>query len=154
MLGTLDRLSKHPGLERSVGKMGALPTMPGSGSANFQAELNTFQSQAFIPMVAQLKGMGALSDAEGKKLTAAVGALDPKMGEQAFRESLARIIGDMTAARARLAGGEKAPPAGSSGTTGSWDAAKPMAVTNAADYAKIPSGATYTSPDGKLRKKP
>lgn len=104
MLGTLDRLSQHPGLARSVGVLGALPTIPGSHSANFQAELNTFQSQAFLPMVAQLKGMGALSDAEGKKLTAAVGALDPKMGETAFRESVKRITDDMNAARARMAG--------------------------------------------------
>lgn len=27
-------------------------------------------------------------------------------------------------------------------------------VTNAADYAKVPSGATYTTPDGKTRRKP
>lgn len=104
MLGTLDRLAAHPGLKRSVGVTGAFPTMPGSESANFQAELNTFQSQAFLPMVAQLKGMGALSDAEGKKLTAAVGALDPKMGEDAFRESVARITNEMEAARERMAG--------------------------------------------------
>lgn len=111
MLGTLDRLSNHPGLSRSVGRMGALPTMPGSDSANFQAELNTFQSQAFLPMVAQLKGMGALSDAEGKKLTAAVGALDPKMGEQAFRDSISRITNDMEAARQRVSGQPTAPRA-------------------------------------------
>lgn len=109
MLGTLDRLTKHPGLSRSVGMVGAFPTMPGSESANFQAELDTFQSQAFIPMVAQLKGMGALSDAEGKKLTAAVGALNPKMGEQAFRDSVARITADMEAARARVSGQPRAP---------------------------------------------
>lgn len=109
MLGTLDRLSKHPGLSRSVGIVGALPTMPGSDSANFQAELNTFQSQAFLPMVAQLKGMGALSDAEGKKLTAAVGALDPKMGEQAFRDSVDRIKSDMEDARARVSGQPRTP---------------------------------------------
>ena len=115
MLGTLDRLGKHSGLSRSVGVTGAFPTMPGSDSANFQAELNTFQSQAFLPMVAQLKGMGALSDAEGKKLTAAVGALDPKMGEQAFRDSVARITADMEAARTRVAG---APRAG--GASGEW----------------------------------
>lgn len=107
MLGTLDRLSNHPGLARSVGIYGALPTMPGSDSANFQAELETFKSQAFIPMVSQLKGMGALSDAEGKKLSAAVGALDPKMGEKAFRESVGRVIADMQAARDRMAGGAK-----------------------------------------------
>lgn len=105
MLGTLDRLGKHPGLSASVGISGKFPTMPGSDSANFQAELNTFQSQAFIPMVAQLKGMGALSDTEGKKLTAAVGALDPNMGEKAFRESVARITSDMSAARKRMVGG-------------------------------------------------
>lgn len=51
MLGTLRRLADHPGLARSVGAIGAFPTMPGSESANFKAELDTFQSQAFIPMV-------------------------------------------------------------------------------------------------------
>lgn len=111
MLGTLDRLASHPGLSRSVGVVGAFPTMPGSDSANFQAELNTFQSQAFIPMVSQLKGMGALSDAEGKKLTAAVGALDPRMGEQAFRDSIERIKADMNAARQRVANSMRQPVA-------------------------------------------
>jgi len=104
MLGTLNRLSEHPGLARSVGVVGAFPTMPGSESANFKAELDTFQSQAFIPMVSQLKGMGALSDAEGKKLTAAVGALNPNMGEKAFRESIDRITSEMESARARVSG--------------------------------------------------
>lgn len=115
MLGSLDRLGKHPGLARSVGLTGAFPTMPGSESANFKAELDTFQSQAFLPMVSQLKGMGALSDAEGKKLTAAVGALNPAMGEQAFRASIDRITSDMAAARARLTG------EGMGGASGSWD---------------------------------
>lgn len=115
MLGTLDRLGQHPGLQRSVGLIGKLPTMPGSDSANFQAELDTFQSQAFVPMVAQLKGMGALSDAEGRKLTQAVGALNPNMGEKAFRESIGRITADMNAARARVVGNKGAavtPPSG------------------------------------------
>ena len=122
MLGTLERLSVHPGLPNSVGLRGALPTMPGSESANFQAELDTFQSQAFIPMVAQLKGMGALSDAEGKKLTAAVGALNPKMGEKAFKESLGRVMRDMESARARVAG-------------------TPQASVSAAPKSSIPQGA-------------
>lgn len=107
MLGTLDRLARHPGLSRSVGLYSKAPTMPGSDSANFQAELETFQSQAFIPMVAQLKGMGALSDAEGRKLTAAVGALNPAMSEQAFKQSLGRIMKDMDAARTRVAGAQR-----------------------------------------------
>lgn len=112
MLGTLERLAQHPGLSRSVGVIGAFPTMPGTESANFKAELDTFQSQAFIPMVSQLKGMGALSDAEGKKLTAAVGALNPSMGEKAFRESIGRITAEMEAARERVSGQPTAKPAG------------------------------------------
>jgi len=151
MLGTLDRLSKHSGLSRSVGITGAFPTMPGSDSANFQAELNSFQSQAFIPMVAQLKGMGALSDAEGKKLTAAVGALDPKMGEAAFRESVARIMVDMQAARTRLSGGQAQE---ATGPKDEKQQSAPVTIKNAADYAKIPSGATYIDPKGQMRKKP
>ena len=119
MLGTLDRLSKHPGLARSVGVVGAFPTMPGSESANFKAELDTFQSQAFLPMVSQLKGMGALSDAEGKKLTAAVGALNPAMGEKAFRESIGRITTEMDAARARVSG--QPTPKQDGGASGNWD---------------------------------
>lgn len=101
MLDSLDRIKSHPGLQKSVGLYSKIPTIPGSDSANFQAELETFQSQAFLPMVSQLKGMGALSDAEGKKLTAAVGALNPKMSEAAFKDSLNRIQKDMEAARQR-----------------------------------------------------
>lgn len=104
MLDSLDRLSTHPGLSRSVGLYSRAPTLPGSDSANFQAELQTFKAQSFIPMVAQLKGMGALSDAEGKKLSEAVGALDPKMSETAFRDSIKRIKEGMEAARLRVAG--------------------------------------------------
>jgi hypothetical protein len=45
--------------------------------------------------------MGALSDAEGKKLTAAVGALDPKMKLSEFNAAITRIKADLEAARQR-----------------------------------------------------
>lgn len=146
MLGTLDRLGKHPGLSRSVGVMGALPTMPGSNSANFQAELNTFQSQAFLPMVAQLKGMGALSDAEGKKLTAAVGALDPKMGEQAFRDSVGRITKEMQAGYVRMGGVIDKPE-------GDWNENLPR-FTNSAEALKLPPGSLFIDANGVTRRRP
>lgn len=110
MLDSLDRIKTHPGLSRSVGLYSKIPSIPSSDSSNFQAELETFQSQAFLPMVSQLKGMGALSDAEGKKLTAAVGALNPKMSESAFKESLNRIQKDMEAARQRAIQNTNLPP--------------------------------------------
>lgn len=39
-------------------------------------------------MVSALKGMGALTDAEGKKLSDSVGALNPSMPEKEFEQSL------------------------------------------------------------------
>lgn len=90
-LDSLNEIEQSPGLSKAVGIRSAFPTVPGSDAANFEARLDTFKAQIFLPMVQSLKGMGALSDAEGKKLSDAVGALSPKMSEKAFRESIGKI---------------------------------------------------------------
>jgi hypothetical protein len=102
---TLDLLSKHPGKKSVVGTLsgGVLSMVPGTDAAGFASQLETFKAQTFIPQVSALKGMGALSDAEGKKLTAAVGALDIKMKPAEFDASVARIKADLQAARQRAA---------------------------------------------------
>lgn len=102
-LGTLDILDKHPGKKSVVGTLsgGVVSAIPGTDAAGFATQLETFKAQTFIPMVSALKGMGALSDAEGKKLTAAVGALDPKMKLSEFNAAVGRIKADLEAARQR-----------------------------------------------------
>ncbi len=90
-LDSLYEIEQSPGLSKAVGIRSAFPTVPGSDAANFEARLDTFKAQTFLPMVQSLKGMGALSDAEGKKLSDAVGALSPKMSEKAFRDSIGKI---------------------------------------------------------------
>lgn len=90
-LDSLGEIERSPGLKKAVGFNSAFPTVPGTDAANFEARLDTFKAQTFLPMVASLKGMGALSDAEGKKLSDAVGALSPKMSEDAFRSSIGKI---------------------------------------------------------------
>ncbi|EKQ0089600.1 phage DNA ejection protein [Escherichia coli] len=90
-LDSLNEIEQSPGLSKAVGIRSAFPTVPGSDAANFEAMLDTFKAQTFLPMVQSLKGMGALSDAEGKKLSDAVGALSPKMSEKAFRDSIGKI---------------------------------------------------------------
>lgn len=106
---TLDRLKTHPGLGEAVGvgwEKTAIPfvgpVIPGTDRANFVAELEAFKSQVFLPMVQNLRGMGALSDAEGKKLTAAVGALETNMDEKAFLASIENIKKDLAAAQTRV----------------------------------------------------
>lgn len=65
-LDSLNEIEQSPGLSKAVGIRSAFPTVPGSDAANFEARLDTFKAQTFLPMVQSLKGMGALSDAEGK----------------------------------------------------------------------------------------
>ncbi len=120
-MGTLSRLTTHKGMSAAVGLKGFSGgllggvVVPGTEAANFITELEAFKSQMFLPMVLQLKGMGALSNAEGQKLTAAVGALDHSMTEAEFKASATRIMGDLQRARARVGGapatgGNQAPP--------------------------------------------
>jgi len=107
---TGDQLLKHPGREMATGGSSFMSTIPGTDAKGFSANLDTFKSQNFLPAVQQMKGAGALSDAEGKKLTDAIGALDPQMPQDEFKASLSQIISDLKAAEKRMpgyAGGER-----------------------------------------------
>jgi hypothetical protein len=107
ILRSTDTLTTHPGRETATGMSSIFnKAQYGTDAASFLAQLDTMKSQSFLPMVAQLKGMGALSDAEGKKLTDAIGALDPSMKEEDFLKSLHQIESDLVAARSRMPGGK------------------------------------------------
>lgn len=90
-IGTINRLLASPGREGATGLWNLNRFIPGNQSADFAAEVETLKAQTFLPMVQQLRGMGQLSNAEGEKLNAAVGALNFNMSEKAFAESLGRI---------------------------------------------------------------
>ena len=90
-LDSIGQLLVHPGRKAGTGASSFLGNISGTDARGFQAQLETFKAQTFIPMVSALKGMGALSDAEGKKLAAAVGALDPSMKEAEFEKELKRV---------------------------------------------------------------
>lgn len=98
-LDAAQSLIDHPGRTTATGKSALFnPLQYGTDAADFLAELESFKAKTFVPMVSQLKGMGALSDAEGKKLTAAVGALDEKMSETGFKSSLQKILNELNLA--------------------------------------------------------
>lgn len=90
-IGTINRLLSSPGRTGATGTWNLNRHIPGTDAADFAAEVETLKAQTFLPMVQQLRGMGALSNAEGDKLNAAVGALNFNMSEKAFAESLGRI---------------------------------------------------------------
>jgi hypothetical protein len=101
-LTTLDVLKTHPGKSAAVGFGGGAASMvPGTNAYGFGKQLETFKAQTFIPMVSALKGMGALSDAEGKKLTDSVGALDQGMKPAEFDAQVTAIEKKLKAAKTR-----------------------------------------------------
>lgn len=74
MLNTLDRISNTPMgvIENATGPISTrLPTTRQS-TADFEELITNLDAQTFLAQVPNLKGLGALSDAEGKKLTAAL----------------------------------------------------------------------------------
>lgn len=91
VLDQADLLFNHKGRLAGTGASSFISKLPATDAKDFQANLDTFKAQTFVPMVSALKGMGALSDAEGRKLSESVGALDPSMSEEAFANSLKSI---------------------------------------------------------------
>lgn len=155
-LQTIDRLSKHPGLKSAVGatlqpRIPYVGEIPGTEKANFMAELDTFKSQTFLPMVQNLRGMGALSDAEGKKLTDAVGALNPSMTEQAFKDSLVRIKADLSRAKDRI-GKSIGQPTQQTQTEQPMTQAQPMPKVGAEKGGYVFKGGNPNDPKSWIKK--
>lgn len=82
------------GIGTVLGQM--LGNVPGTENKDFRGQLESLKSQIFLPAVQQVKGMGALSNAEGEKLTASVAALDANMSPAAFKNALGVVERYMT----------------------------------------------------------
>ncbi len=115
---SVDELLTHDGLAAVVGAPNPLKgglyvwNIPGTPAANFKARLDTLKAQVFLPQVQALRGMGALSNAEGAKLEASIGVLATDMSEKEFRASLKQIKTDLQTAKQRMAPVVAAPQAG------------------------------------------
>ena len=63
--------------------------------------VETLKSQAFLNQVGQMRGMGALSDREGKQISAALANLNIEQSKKEFDRNLNNIIKIMDAAKQR-----------------------------------------------------
>lgn len=145
-IDTAKRLGGHKGLSSAVGVKGITGgllggwVVPGTAAADFNAELDAMKAQVFLPMVQSMKGMGALSNAEGEKLTAAIGALSTKQSESQFRASLNRIVKDLQTYKAR------GMPKGGQGGAGG-----PVKVRSIQEARKLAPGTVFIDPNGVRR---
>lgn len=89
MLNTIERIKKNPSLNDVVGSIeGRIPVVFSDEAADATALIETLGSQAFLAQIPNIKGMGALSNAEGEKLQAALQNLGRVQSEKQFRASL------------------------------------------------------------------
>ena len=61
--------------------------------------MQKLKSQSFLSSVQQMRGLGALSDAEGKKITSALAALNPAMSRSEFEKQLNIVVSTMNRAK-------------------------------------------------------
>lgn len=102
-IDTISKLETHPGLAGNLGKTGVIPNVPGSDASNAAALIEQLQSQTFLGSIQSMKGMGALSDAEGAKLNNAISSLNTKQSESQFRAQLKSIRTIFEQGRQRMA---------------------------------------------------
>lgn len=93
---TIDEILADPALPSAVGVKSLTSYLPGSDSQTVKAKIETLKSQSFLNEVEKMKGLGALTEAEGQRLVSAIGSLDRDMPEKAFIAELNKIKGYMT----------------------------------------------------------
>lgn len=89
MLNTVQRILKNKSLNDVLGTMeGRMPAVFSDEAADAIALIDTLGSQAFLAQIPNIKGMGALSNAEGEKLQSALQNLSRTQSETQFRANL------------------------------------------------------------------
>lgn len=89
-LGLLDQIETSPELRWATGASVGLGgnKIAGTGRYGFQNLVDQAKSGAFLSAIQQMRGMGALSNAEGQVATAAITRMDTALSEADFRNAL------------------------------------------------------------------
>ena len=95
----INRITSSEGFSSAVGAQGAsslfgLLDQPigGTDAADTAALLETLESKNFLNAIQQMRGLGALSDAEGKKVSSAIQNLSRNQSEKQLRNNLNQVV--------------------------------------------------------------
>ncbi len=139
-LATIDRAMKHPGLNAAFGMPSLNPLdgnlfgkiIPGSPAADARALVETVKSQAFLAGIGQMRGQGALSDAEGAKISTAIANLSDNQSDEQIRANLGVIRNMVATGRNRMI--QLRNRGGGGGSTA------PTKTVNGRTYVKVHGG--------------
>lgn len=104
MLNSADRILKTPFdvVGRAAGPVSAMTPTIRQSTADLQELVNTMASQAFMAQIPNLKGMGALSNAEGEKLQSSLQNLSLRQSPERLLENVQEAQRLMLKARSTL----------------------------------------------------
>lgn len=90
MLNTADRVLQTPAntVSSAAGPISSRTPTLSADTADFEELLNTLSSQAFMAQIPALKGMGALSNAEGEKLQSSLQNLSLRQSPERLLENV------------------------------------------------------------------
>jgi len=91
----MNEVYAHPGLKMGTGFTTLASYIPTTDAKDFKGQLETLQAKTFLSGVESMKGLGALTETEGAKVTKSIGSLDPSVGEVAFRKNMQKIARDV-----------------------------------------------------------
>lgn len=113
-LTSVQALAKHPAIDQMVGTVtGTLNSfITGSSRKDIEAMVETVKSQQFLTGIKQMQGMGALSNAEGDKIGAAVASLSLDQSAKSFKTALGVIETTLNKAQAKAVASGKLPETG------------------------------------------
>jgi hypothetical protein len=88
-LNVLDQIVTSPYLEQGTGFSSYGNFIRGTGGYDFQNLVEQSKSGAFLTAIQQLRGLGALSNAEGQAATSAITRMDTATSKEAFLQAVA-----------------------------------------------------------------
>lgn len=84
----IEQIKTSPYLDRGTGMSSVLSNIPGTGGYDFQNLVDQAKSGAFLTAIQQMRGLGALSNAEGGAATQAVTRMNTATSKEAFLKAV------------------------------------------------------------------
>lgn len=146
-IGIINELVNHPGRKAATGFSSVVNIVPGTSAYDYKQKLQQLSGQNFLTEIQRMKGQGALSDSEGRRLEAAAAALDAGREEEGFLGELIKLRDEINFYKQRAL--RKAQKGGAADKPSNRMNSLPSpAQHNGRTIRDTATGATYRS-DGK-----
>ena len=76
----------------------AMRNVPGTDEYNFDQGLETMKAKIFLAQIDQMRGLGALTQAEGEALKASIASINPNQEPEAVQQSLTEVAKQLSKA--------------------------------------------------------